>query len=298
MLDIMYCPDDKMNNYTYVDYYTRLALLANTIFKWNNLPNGIPERFVESVLFRFGMCAFIDDKNLGFMITKCTPSGQLNHYDEPISYTCYGTNYHEQYAADDCVIIRNNGFNVPTSYSIRLFAKRLSEVERTIDVNIKGQKTPLIIACDEKSRLTMTNLMKKYDGNIPFIFGTKGLNSDDIKCIKTDVPFLADQLMIYKHDLWNDAMSFLGIANANTDKRERLVEDEVNANNQLVALSANVMLKQRQEACKAINERYCTNISVEMRSSDDVFAYLAPAMESNTDSKFNNNYIYTGKDGE
>lgn len=298
VLEILKQPSNDLNTLTYNDYYNRLALLANTIFEWEGLPNGIPERFIERVLFQYGQCAFFYDDEFGFMASKCTLNDRLNFYDEPIGYVCYSNVYHKEYSADDCIIIRNNAFCVPTSSTIRLFASRLAEVERIIDVNIKAQKTPLIIVTDEKQRLTMKNLMKQFDGNTPFIFGNKGLQTDAIKAIKTDVPFLADQLMIYKHDLWNDAMSFLGIANANTDKRERLVTDEVNANNHLVALSANVMYKQRKEACEQINEKYGLDVNVKMRSVDDVFAQLAPAMESNVDSKFSSSYIFTGKEGD
>lgn len=296
-MEILKTRDQDLNYLTYHDYYKRLSLLANTMFKWEGLPEPIPERFIEKLLFNHGMCAFVNDKDLGFLVTRCTPDGQLNHYDEPTGYTCYSPIYTKHFKADEIVVIRNNAFNVPTSHTIRLFAKRLTEVERTIDVNINGQKTPIIVKVDEKQRLTLTNLMKKYDGHIPVIFGSKGLDLEDIKCIKTDVPFIADQLMIYKHDLWNDAMSFLGVANANTDKKERLITDEVNANNNLVELSAEVMLKQRKEACDLINAKFKTNISVEMRTPTDVFAHLAPAMESNVDDRFNYTYNYKGKEG-
>lgn len=294
-MEILKTRDQDLNYLTYTDYYKRLSLLANTMFKWTGLPEHIPERFLEKVLFSHGMCAFFEDENLGIMISRCTPDGQLNHYDEPVGYTCYSPVYSEHYDADDIVVIRNNAFSTPTAHTIRLFAKRLTEVERTIDVNINGQKTPIIVKCDEKQRLTLTNLMKKYDGNVPVIFGSKGLDLEDIKTIKTDVPFIADQLMIYKHDLWNDAMSFLGIANANTDKKERLITDEVNANNNLVELSAEVMLKQREEACKEINEKFDLDVSVELRTPTDIFTALAPAMESNVDDRFNYTYNYKGK---
>lgn len=295
-MEILKTPAKMLNTLTYNDYYTRLSMLATSIFKWNNLPNHIPERFIEKVLFQHGMCAFVEDKVKGFMVMRCTPGGKLNCYDEPVNYTCYSVEGSRTYKAKNVCIIRNNGLNVPTADTIRLFAYRLSEVERTTDVNIKGQKTPIVILVDEKQRLTFKNIIDQQQDNEFAIFGTKSINLDDVKVLKTEVPFISDQLMIYKHDLWNDCMSFLGIANANTDKKERLVTDEVNANNQLIALSAAAMLKQREEACKEINAKFGTNISVEMRALEDLFSHVAPAQEGNVDSGFNYSYAYYGKE--
>lgn len=296
-MEILKTPAKQLNMLTYNDYYTRLMILATSIFKWTGLPDMIPERFIEKVLFQYGMCAFVYDEEKGFYrAMKCTPGGKLNCYDEPVEYVCYSVEGSKTYKADDICIIRNNGFNVPTSHTIRLFAHRLAEVERTTDVNIKGQKTPVMIAVDEKQRLTLQNIINQQQDNEFVIYGTKSINLDDIKVLKTEVPFISDQLMIYKHDLWNDCMSFLGIANANTDKKERLVEDEVNANNQLVALSAAAMLKQREEVCKEIKEKFNVDVKVEMRALEDLFTHVAPAQEGNVDSGFNYSYAYYGKE--
>lgn len=295
-MEILRPLEKDLNTLTYNDYYKRLYLLAVTMFKWEGLPNGIPERFIEDCLFHYGQCAFIFDDILGEMVTKVTPSGKLNSYNIPLSYTCYAVDYTKKFDTDDIVIIRNNSLEMPTSHTIRLFAQRLTEVERTIDVNIKSQKTPIMITVPEKQRLTMKNLLAKFDGNTPFIWGTKDLDLDALKSIKTDAPFVADQLMIYKHDLWNEAMSFLGIQNANTDKKERLITDEVTANDQMVVLSAETMLKQRQEACDQINEKFKLNITVTLRTPHDTFIENAPAQESNVDNGFDYEYNYVGKE--
>ena len=104
----------------------------------------------------------------------------------------------------------NNWERIPTSQTMELFALRLYEAERASDVNIKAQKTPVLLLVDEKQRLTMENLYSQYDGNKPFIFGDKKqFNSDSIKSIRTDAPFVADKLMEYKKEIWNEALTFL-----------------------------------------------------------------------------------------
>jgi len=155
---------------------------------------------------------------------------------------------------------------IPTSPSIQLFALRLAEISRTIDININAQKTPVIILCSDKQKFTMKNVFKQWNGYEPVIFGDKNLNIDDVKALKIDAPIVFPELQIQKHAIWNECMTFLGINNANQDKRERLVSDEVSANDEQIESSAQVMLKARERACELINEKFGLNVSVQLRS--------------------------------
>lgn len=269
-LGIKQTPSGDMNNHTLHDYMTRLKGLALAMFKWEGLPPSVSARHLESVLYEEGRALFFMDPMIGFMALACTPSGQLNHYNEPIRYQAIGTTYREEYKAEDAVLIRNNYETHPTSHTINLFAQRLTNIERTNDVNLNAQKTPIIILCDESQRLTLKNLYNEYAGNTPFIFADKMMNLDNIKSINTNAPYIGDKLMIQKHEVWNDAMTFLGQRNANTDKKERMITDEVQANNQQIELSAEVMLLTRQEACDQINDRWPgLNVRVMLRNSPD-----------------------------
>jgi hypothetical protein len=259
----------NMNALTANDYYERLKLIALSLFEWNDLPESCNARFLELTLFTYGRALFIKDPTTGFLNMRCTPSGTLNNYDEAISYTAYSTVYSKEFNRDECVLIRNNYLERPTDNSLVLFATRLTEAERTIDTNIKAQKTPIIIRCDDKDRLTMKNLYKEYEGNEPFILGGKALNLEGLKVLKTDAPFIADKLQNYKREIWNEALTFFGINNANSDKRERLITDEVNANNEVISINAQAMLLTRLEACELINKMYGLNVSVKMRSFED-----------------------------
>jgi hypothetical protein len=255
----------NINALTANDYYDRLKLIALSLFEWENLPDSCNPRFLEQTLYLYGRALFIYDDTLGYLNTKVTPSGKLNIYDEPVSYTAYGIDYNKIFDKDDCVIIRNNYLERPTDHSVILFASRLTEAERTIDVNIKAQKTPVLVRVDEKDRLTIKNLYKQYEGNEPFILGGKSLNPDGLKVLKTDAPYVVDKIQKYKHEIWNEALTFFGINNTNTDKRERLTDDEVNANNEIISLNAQTMLLSRQEAAEAINKKYGLKVSVKMR---------------------------------
>ena len=155
---------------------------------------------------------------------------------------------------------------------MELFALRLYEAERTADVNIKAQKTPVLLLMDEKQRLTMENLYSQYEGNRPVIFGDKNsLGENVIKAINTQAPFIADKIIDYKKEIWNEALTFLGINNIMVDKKERLITDEANSNNELINLNLQSYLAPRQEACRQFNEKFGftgtdKEISVRVRS--------------------------------
>ncbi len=258
----------QLNDRTYTDYFYRLMLIARSVFEWEGLPNGIDEKWIERYLFTEGKCIFFHDDEKGFMVTKCTPAGMLNYYDEPTLLRGFGTNYMSEVMEnnEEAIIIRNNDEMIPTSPTIQLFALRLAEISRTIDININAQKTPVVILCSDKQKLTMKNVFKQWNGFEPVIFGDKNLDIEGIKSLKIDAPIVFPQLQIQKNAIWNECMTFLGINNANQDKRERLVSDEVSANDEQIESSAQVMLKAREQACKLINEKFGLNVSVKLRS--------------------------------
>ena len=274
---------ENLNTYTFNDYYQRLQLLARSVFEWDNLPNGIEERFIERVLYSEGKAVFYEDKNMGLVVAKVNESGPLNHYDNPTWVRPYATGFQLDQEAidyDDCVIIRNNDMMLPTNDTIMLYAMRLTEIQRSMDVNVIAQKTPILIQCSDKQLTTLKRIYEQYTGNEPVIFGDEMLDLTGINCINTNAPFVADKLCDLKDRIWNEAMTFLGLNNANTQKKERLITDEANANNQLIMASANVMLKNRELACEMINKQFNCNISVKLRNFEE---FDEPAMEDEGD---------------
>jgi hypothetical protein len=127
-------------------------------------------------------------------------------------------------------------------------------------------KTPVLMLCTEKQKNTLKNVYAQWNGFEPVIFGDKEIDLSGVKVLKTDAPIVFDKLQIEKNHIWNECMTSLGINNANMDKRERLVDDEVQANNEQIEMFAQCMLKAREDACKRINELFGTNISVEFRN--------------------------------
>jgi len=260
-----------LNQMTAFDYFDRLKMIVLSLFEWEGLPDSCNARFLEKCLFDYGYALFCFDNQFGYLTLKCTPSGELNYYDEPIKYTTYGTGLlgRRTYTTDEAVFIRNNILEKPSVTTIQLFAYRLTEAERTIDVNIKAQKTPVIIKCTDKEKLSMMNIFNQYEGNEPLIVASKSFDTSNFEVFKTDAPFVADKVQEYKRQIWYEALNTFGIRTANTEKRERLITPEVNANMEQVSIMAQTMLKTRQEACEQINKKFGLNVSVKMREFTD-----------------------------
>lgn len=249
-----------VNNKTLLDYQDRLRMLATSLFTWEGLDDIAgtgASRFLEQVLYEDGRACFVQDVELGFLALRCNPHDKFNVYNLPTKVTAYSFQYNKQYDFDDVVYIMNNEILKPTRLALELFCYRLYETERTIDVNLIAQKTPVLIEGDSKSILTLKNVYMQYSGNNPFIFGNKQFDiSNKLNVLKTDAPYVVDKLDIHKHQIFNDALTILGIDNANTDKKERLITNEVESNEQLINYYLNCWYKTRKRACDEINKKF------------------------------------------
>lgn len=274
-----------LNNRTYLQYYNRLLELAINMYEWKNLPDTVDERFLELTLFSDGMAVFFqDDGGLGYLCLRCMIGGELDVYRIPIERTAYATNGYQMHLDNqNSVIIFNNYMHTNSMLDVEMYARRLYEIERTIDVNVKAQKTPVLIRATENQRLTMKNLYMQYDGNEPFIFGDKQLDMDGIKILKTDAPYVADKLNILKRQIWNEALTYLGIENSNTEKRERLVSDEVTSNLGGVSAQRFCRLNARRKAAEQINKMFGLNIQVDFR--EEVKTMFQDNSEDDTEEK-------------
>ena len=270
---------------SFLKYYNHLTQLAMTMFEWKNLPDTVDERFLELGLFEKGMMLFFKDDTLSvsdgvepgtYLCLNCTIGGQLDIYRNPIQRKAFATNGYQAWRdKTNSVIIYNNYLRQNSVLGVRQYAQRLADLEMAIDVNCKAQKTPILVLCDESQRLTMKNLYMQYEGNYPFIFGEKALNTNQVKALNTGAPFVADKLYAIKMQVWNEAMTELGISNVSYQKKSRLVSDEVARNMGGTIASRYSRLQMRRQAADAINEMFGLNISVDFRedfreASDDV----------------------------
>ena len=284
--DTMFCESALINNRTYLQYYNRLTELAISMFEWKNLPETVDPRYLEMCLFSDGMCVFFNDEVLGFLALQVAIGGQLNVYRIPIERRAYASNgYQMNLTEENSVIIFNNYLHTNSMLDVEMFSKRLYNLDRAIDVNANAQKTPILIQCDESQRMTMKNLYKQYEGNEPFIFGSKALDVNGLKVLQTGAPYVADKLYELKVQYWNEALTYLGISNINTTKKERMITDEVTRNQGGVVASRYSRLESRRQACRQINNMFGLDIWCDYR---DDFQDIQERINENEEEEVEN----------
>ena len=256
-----------LNNLTYRQYLNRLTELAISMFEWKNLPDTVDARYLELHLFETGCMVYFKDEVIGDLCLDCIVNGRLDVYGNPLLRRAYSgyNNYQKLLKYNNSVIIWNNYLHSNSILDVEMFARRLYNIDRIIDINANAQKTPVLLQGSEKQRLTLLNLYKEYDGNAPFIFGDKNLDINSLKAFSTNAPYVCDKLYQLKTQIWNEALTYLGISNINIQKKERLITDEVTRNQGGTIASRYSRLESRRQAVEKINDMFGTNIEVNYR---------------------------------
>ena len=261
----------KTNNLTYANYYNRLVGIALSMFEWHNLPKTVDARFLEMALFADGKALFFKDDVMGYLGLQFMGTQPLSVYRIPLKRIAYSANgYHADYDETNSVIIWNNMTHTDSYCDVDEASKRLYEIQRTIDTNIKAQKTPVMITAKESQRLSMKQAYMQYDGNQPFIFADKDFDPNSIKALTTQAPYVADVLFNAKKEIWNEVLSSLGVPVTDRVKRERLLAAEIAGDKASSVAQQFVRLEPRKKACEEINEMFGLNVEVTYRRLDDM----------------------------
>lgn len=273
-----------INSATYVDYLERMKKIALSMFEWVNLPDSMNARYLEMCLYYNGQAGLLWDEDYNFINTQVADAGYINIYGLPTKLNCYSYSYNKERelyipgsnlpAEEEVILVMNNFQRVPTASTISLYAERLTEAQRVCDTNIKSQKTPIIILTDKNQELSLKNMYAQYDGNSPVIFGDRNLLAENsISVLKTDAPFVANDVRLYMREIWNDFLCFLGISNL-SEKRERLITSEADSNNELVNMNMQSYLIPRKQACKEFNEKFGltgTSKAIDVKLRSDLY---------------------------
>ena len=262
----------QYNQKILMNYLKRLQLMAMAIFKWEGLEeNGCNARFMEKVLFEDGKAVIVFDKTKGFMNLRVNPTNYNNVYEEPIGITAHSFYYHQSYRMDEVVYVRNNDLEMSTKEIVEIYAYRLYEIEAVKRVNLNALKTPVVIQGSTKQEQSLIQAFQKWAGNEPFFFADKDFNLEDVLKVHDLKPtYYLDKLTAEKHEVLNEFLTSIGVNNANTDKKERLIVSEVESNNDMINVYLNMFYKTRQKACDDFNKMFPEAHPIKVSINEDL----------------------------
>ena len=253
---------ENMREYNF--YFKKYKRLIMSMFEWDNLPDGISSRFIEDKLFYNGLLIFYKSKQLGFyVVAQATPIG-LNDYEEPTGYRAFGVNKINEYVKpSECVPIWNDMFIEGNVSNVNFFAKSLSNVKKTFDVNLEQLKNPYIISCPEGQKETVKQVMSQKTDGVPYIYVNDDFNElNKVNVFNLQIQNHTKELQDVATTIENEGMTFFGINNVNVSKRERLITGEAEQNDEQITLNKKSMYRARKLAIEKINEKFKLNITL------------------------------------
>ena len=253
-------PTNNQQRLTERLYVRVLSEMCMNRFEWSGLPHSVDKRFLEKLLFSQSLAVFYwEDTCDKYFALRAASSGYWDMYDNPISFRVLGnTIINREVSNTECVPIWGNYMRMPDVDIVLLYAKKLANIDRSIEINSDNMRQTKFIKVSENQRLTYENIARQMQEGTGIIKVGDGLNLEQIEVLdmSIDAKFLP-ALISAKRTLWNECLTLLGVNNnAGEDKKERLVSDEVDANSDEVMVHRSSSLKARREAADKINRRF------------------------------------------
>ena len=175
---------------------------------------------------------------------------------------------HESIDTDNCPYCFNRWTGaIPDVSLCRYYANLLTEIDIAIQTNVLNTKIPVLLLCDEMTKKSIKEAYRQVQSGMPALAMDKqGFeNLTEITRWDFNAPYIVDKLQEAKRNIISEFLQEIGINNVETEKRERMLTNEVDANNEVIKNSSDVYLVPRQDFCDRFNRLYGTNISIEIR---------------------------------
>ena len=265
-------------NTALVEYYTRyLFQKVISVFKFENLPDWWAENYFKYVLFGYGVVAVINTDRYGVICQDCGLSG-YNVFYQPT--TAIIANPHlpgikEQTIGENCEIIKlqpdyGNVMDLVTTY-----ADLMALALETTGANLLNSKLSFVFFAQNKTaaesfkklydRIASAEPMSVIDKNLLLEDGSPAWQ---MFTQNVGQNYVTDKLLNDMKTLEDQFNTVIGVPNANTQKRERMIMDEVNANNVDTQSRVNLWLETMDRDIKKVNEMFGLNIKVSYRYDD------------------------------
>ncbi len=265
-------------------FMKKFEIIALNLFSWENLPPTIEERYIEKALFNKGLVCLVDDKNFGQIVVGCSYSQNMNIWGEPTEVITSGFNYVKTFNIENTIntnsvidygeenrlknalVCQNNDLAISTREILEYYVNKLVEVELSTFTNVYLQKFPFLINTTKDNEMTMKTLISKVDKGEPYIMYNKKIAdlTTAVDVFNLNVPFVADKLMQYRFETEREIYTLFGFNN-NFEKKERLLTDEVNVNNDFINCNIDSMYKKRKQFAELMNAKYGWNVQVKKR---------------------------------
>ena len=203
-------------------------------FEFSGLPSFWELDYFLEVLFLDGKIC-ITDSPMGVLPFKCGTAG-IGVFEQPteciIANPVLGN--FRRIIDVDCALIKLQYNYSGCGWMINRYATLLAMCDSGVAVNLMNSKAAYVFKAASKAQAA--TIQKMYDeitqGKPAVFVGENGaLNQENVFTMPVKENFVADDIQLLKRKIVNEFLTEIGINNANLDKRERLTDDEVNANN-------------------------------------------------------------------
>ncbi len=264
----------------YMHYYSRLAGVAATRYRWVGLPDNIdPMRLEIALILQGGLAAFYHVRpeaklrdgveealNGRFTVSRATYGGaQLDDLFNPASYRAYapsavGARFDTNgpLASWRGVPIWGDALRMDyDGQTIQVFANRLARASLIVDVNMASTTRGIVIVTDQDQLLTAQTTVDTMLSGVTAFLNKGTVNLEGIKALDLGVhPDTVERSHVVAMRLWNEALTALGVQAGAQEKEERLTDDEVQAIRGAVEAVRRRTLTPRVQAANLINRRY------------------------------------------
>lgn len=245
-------------------------------FEFSGVPDEWDYDYMLTNLFIHGYIA-ITDTSAGVVPLRCGITG-IDIFDHPtraifanavlgnFERNLYGDN-----PATDCALVKIQYDFMGVMPIVDRYAALLALCDNSIAVNLRNSKVAFIgLVSSKQQAATFEKMYRDIDSGKPAVYAKKGdgLTTDDIYYNHVRETYIANDVQLLKQSIKNDFLTEIGLNNANTDKRERLIVDEVNANNDEVQANVQHWIDNIREGLKRANALFGLNLSVELRKFD------------------------------
>lgn len=256
------------NESTFAQYFNMLRNISQSSFLYKGLPETIDPAYLEKILFDYGIAAVFEEPEIGIVCLPCVPAGGYDINGVPTNIRAFSgfTGFsrmlkHNSFSTEktECVLIYNVNREFSSSLyrgTLGAYAERIANDARTEDINIYAQRTPVVIVAPDSQVETFMNTIDRYENFGKWLFGYKGFDPEAVKALKTDAPFVANEINEHRTKVWNEALSFMGVSNVSIYKKERVTTDEVARSMGGSIANRNTRQNPREAAIDRINKKW------------------------------------------